>query len=213
MHDVAQIRNVGLQAGYFIFIQHAAHPFDSKLACGSPYNQLANHRIIINRNFIAIVYITVDTYTDTVRFSQLTDNTRRRHEIIFGIFGTDTALYGMSALLQVFLLIMKRFTVSNTNLVLHQVHPYYFFCNRVFHLEACIHFEEIKVTMFVYEEFDGAGTFVMNGFCRGYSRFSHLLAKLGSNKRRGGFFHYFLITALDRTFTLEKMDSVSVIIT
>ena len=76
VHDVTQVTDIGLQTGNLVFVQHATHTFDGEFTSSSPYNQLTNHRVIIDRNFVAFIHIAIDTHTDTVRFHQLTDNTR-----------------------------------------------------------------------------------------------------------------------------------------
>ena len=76
IHDVTQITDICFQAGNLVFVKHTAHTFDSKFTSSSPYNQLTDHRVIINRNFITFVYIAIDTNTNTVGFHQLTDNSR-----------------------------------------------------------------------------------------------------------------------------------------
>ena len=171
IHDMTQITDIRLQTRNLVFIQHTTHTFDSELTGSSPYNQLTNHRVIVYRNFVTFVYVTIDTYTDTVRFHQLTDNTRRRHEIVFRILGTDTAFDGMTTLFQIFLLEMKRFIISNAKLFLNQVYTYYFFSNRMFNLQTCIHFKEIEITMLVDQELNCSSSFIIYSF--GSSHSSH----------------------------------------
>ena len=176
------------------------------------FNQLTDHRVIIDRNFVAFVYIAVDTYTDTVRFHQLTDDTRRRHEVVFRIFGTDTAFDSMTTLFQLFLLEVQRFATGYTQLFLHQIHSNYFFRNRMFYLQTGIHFQEIEVTVLVYQEFNGTSPLIVHCLGSSHCRFTHLLTQFRSHERRRSLFHNFLVTTLNRTFTLEQMNSVSVVV-
>ena len=56
---------------------------------------------------------------------KLLNDTWRWHEVMLGILGTYTALYSVTMLTQVFLLIAKRLTVSYANLLLYEVNAYY----------------------------------------------------------------------------------------
>ena len=183
MHDTFQITEISLQSGNFIFIKHSAHTLDGILTGGGPHNQLTDHGIVINRYLIPFVHIAVYTDTDTVWFSKLLDNTRRRHEIVFRVLGTDTAFDGVAALKQLFLSEMQHLIIGNTDLFLYQVHTNYLLRNRMLYLQARIHFEEVEPTVLVYQKLDGTCTGVVHCLGCGNCLFSHLLTKFGSKKR------------------------------
>ena len=134
VHDGTQIADVVFHTGQLIFVEYAAHPLDSVFAVGSPYNQFTDHRVVVDWNFVSLVHITVDTYTDTVRLCNLFDDTGARHEIHFCIFGTNTTLNSVSTLLDIFLFQLKHLSVGNFNLLFHQIYPNHFFRNRMLHL-------------------------------------------------------------------------------
>lgn len=76
VHDGTQVADVVLYPCQFILMEYAAHPFDGIFAVSSPYDQFADHRVIIDRDFISFVNVTVDTNTDSVRFCNLLDDSR-----------------------------------------------------------------------------------------------------------------------------------------
>ena len=119
----------------------------------------------------------------------------------------------MSALLQVFLFEVQRLVVGHTKLFLYQVHAYHFFRNRMFYLQTGIHFQEVEIAVLVDQELNRTGSFVMHSLCRSHSCLTHFLTQFRSDERRRSFFHNFLVTALDRTFTFKKMYGISEIIT
>ena len=65
-HNAPQVVDVCFYTGNFIFIQNTSHPFDGILPSSSPDNELANHRVIVNRYFIPLVCITVNAHPDAV---------------------------------------------------------------------------------------------------------------------------------------------------
>ena len=47
VHDAAQVADVGFQSRDFELIQHTPHTFDGKLAVCGPYDELADHRVVV----------------------------------------------------------------------------------------------------------------------------------------------------------------------
>ena len=177
MHDALQIGKVGLYARNLVLVEHTAHTLDGILAGGCPYDELTYHRVVVDGNLIAVVHIAVYAHTDSVRLRQLLDDTGRRHEVVFRIFGTDAALYGMTALEQVLLLEVQHLVVGNTDLLFHQVYAYHLFRDGVLHLQARIHFEEIETAVLVYQKLDGTCTGVVHCLCCGNRLLSHFPAQ------------------------------------
>ena len=193
-------------------MQHTTHPFDRILPRRSPNNQLPDHRIIIDRNFITFIHITVDPHPDPVRFGQLADHAGRRHEVVGRIFGTDTAFDRVAALHDIFLPDMQRLVVGDTDLLLHQVESQHLFGDRMSHLQAGIHFKKIKMTVFIDQEFDCPGTGVVDSPGGRYGLFAHLAAQFRRDKRRRAFLHDLLVTALHGAFAFAEMNHVPMII-
>jgi len=47
--------------------------------------------------------------------------------------------------------------LGDQDLTLHQIHPTHQFGDRVFHVDAGIHFNEVQVALFVHQELHGSG--------------------------------------------------------
>ena len=93
-----------------------------------------------------------------------------------------------------------------------EVYAHHFFRDGVFHLQTSVHLQEIKVAVFVHQKFYGTGTTVVHRPGGGYGFLAHLPAEFRCEERRRAFFHDFLVATLYRTFPVEKMYHVAVIV-
>ena len=101
---------------------------------------------------------------------------------------------------------------SNGELPGHQILAGNQLGDRVLHLQAGVHFQEVEVPMFVDQELDGAGAFVVTGQRRFHCGLAHGLSQFGCDKGRGRFFDHFLVPALDRAVSFAQVDGVAVTI-
>ena len=118
----------------------------------------------------------------------------RRTETVCRIFCVDTALHCVQV--REVISTGYRYTGSRLDLFFDQIVVGNFFGNRVLHLYTGVHLHEVKITVFVYEELDSTGTFVIYSFSSFYSSFTHALAQLLAYDRRGGFFNKLLVSSL-----------------
>ncbi|CCY80817.1 choline dehydrogenase [Prevotella sp. CAG:1185] len=135
---------------------------------------------------------------------------RAWYKSVFGVLGANTALNGVSALEQVALLESQLLAVGHTQLLLHQVNAHNLFGYRMLNLQTGVHFEEIKMTVFVNQELYSTCSAVVDGLCGSHCLFAHLLAQLRREERRRTLFNDFLVAALHRAFAVEKMNHVAV---
>ena len=77
-------------------------------------------------------------------------------------------------------------------------------------LQARVHFQKIKIVMFVDEKFDGARVGVATGACKADRGIAHALAQFGGHDRRRSFFDNFLMAALYGTFAFAKRNDAAV---
>src|SRR5688500_4779266 len=77
------------------------------------------------------------------------------------------------------------------------------------YLDAGIHLHEKEVVVLVEQEFHGAQISIMDGLDRFNRHSSDLTSELFIHGRRRGFFHEFLMTALNRTIALAQIDDVA----
>lgn len=89
----------------------------------------------------------------------------------------------------------------------HQIHAPHLFGDAVLYLQTGVHFQKVETLVFTVEdEFHGAGTAVIHGFCQfdrsGAKRFGHSFGQV----RRRGFFENFLVAALHRAIAYAEGD-------
>src|SRR5258708_14135225 len=97
---------------------------------------------------------------------------------------------------------VKRLTRGNVQLVTHQVYACDKFGNRMLYLQACIHFEKIKMLIGIEYEFERPCIHVPGGPGNTHTGRSHLFPYRGSERTRGTCFDNFLMAALDRARSL-----------
>src|SRR4029434_2799606 len=73
-----------------------------------------------------------------------------------GIFRVDAALHGVSPELNILLLIRQPGPCSNQNLITHDINARDSLSDRMFHLNARIHFHEVELLVLVDQELQRA---------------------------------------------------------
>jgi hypothetical protein len=84
----------------------------------------------------------------------------RRLKILLRVLGVDAAFDGMQSRSCMRDVWGKLFPGRDADLFFHQVAPVNLFRDRVFHLDARIHLDEIKTPVLIYEELDRPHIFV-----------------------------------------------------
>ena len=77
----------------------------------------------------------------------------------------------------------KRLACGNTNLFFYQIASVNLFGDRVFNLDACVHFHEVEMAVLVDKELDCARVLVADRFGQFHRSVSHLLAKSWRHQR------------------------------
>ena len=80
------------------------------------------------------------------------------------------------------------------------------------HLQAGVHFQKVKVFIFIDQKLDGTGTAIMTGFGGIHCGFTHTLAQLWINKGRGRLFYHFLVSALNRAIPFAQINRIAMLI-
>ena len=111
------------------------------------------------------------------------DATETRQKVVLGVLRVDPQLHGIAPEADCFLREVQWRTGGNPELLLNDVNPGDLFRNRMFNLNARIHFHEINV--FVdQQEFNGARAFIPYGpggfYCQLAQSLSQLIADLGA---------------------------------
>ena len=132
------------------------------------------------------------------------------------IFCIDPVLYRPTVDLHVTLRQFELFARGNTDHLLDQVDARDRLGNGMFHLQASVHFEEVKAFARLVRarnnEFYRTRTVITNGLGQCDALFAHGLAHLRRDEGRRGFFDHLLVAALDRTFTFVEVDHIAVLV-
>jgi hypothetical protein len=96
----------------------------------------------------------------------------------------------------------------NPQLPVHEVHVRHHFRDRMLHLQARVHLEEIELAVLVEQELDGAGVGVAHLCARPVRRIRHAMAR---GRRRAPAMATpppLLVAALNRTLALDERQHV-----
>ena len=181
LHQLLQECKIGFDTQHIGLRDCVLHAACGLGAIFTPSDQLGDHRIVIDADFIARHDASVKPHI------VIAGNGRRgkdmhlagfRKEIVGRIFGTDTNLDSVSAGNDFTLLQWQRLACGHAQLPFDQVFTRDHFRNRVFDLQARIHFHEEELAVLADDEFNRAGTTVSNGARRRDRRITHFLAHI-----------------------------------
>ena len=126
------------------------------------------------------------------------------------IFGANPRLDRVTAQQDRILLEIQRLTCGNSNLPFHEVQPRHAFRNRMFDLEARVHFDEVEPIVVCQEELDRSGVLVAD--CGG--SFTGCPGEPGAHRRieTGGrrLLDHLLMSPLQGAVALEQVDRAAV---
>ena len=95
---------------------------------------------------------------------------------------------------------------------LHQVDAGDELRDRVFHLDARVHLDEVKLAVFVHQEFDRAGVLVSDLAEAVLERAADVLAHARRDLQRRRFFDQLLMAALNGTLALVQRGDIAVLV-
>ena len=124
-----------------------------------------------------------------------------------GIFGIDPAFDRATFPVNFFLLQSQAFAVGNRDLLRNNVNFGDRLRNRMFHLNASIHFEEVEgVPIDINQKFDGACAAIQEALCKLHRGFMNARAKIRGKSRCGSVFDQLLVAPLNRTVPFAQMN-------
>ncbi len=106
----------------------------------------------------------------------------------------------------------QRMAGGDQDLALHQIDPGNGFRDRVLHLNARIHLDEVQIAGFVHQELDGSGVGVADVAHGVAQAADHLLAQLRGHGGRRRLLQQLLVAALDGAFALAQDLDVPVLV-
>ena len=99
---------------------------------------------------------------------------------------------------------------GNANLLTHQIDAGDHLSDRVFHLEARVHFEEEEFPGRIDQKLDRAGPDVIAGARHFNGALSHLFTQGVVEQGRGRFLDHLLVSTLDAALPLKQMHRIAV---
>ena len=199
----------GFKRGDTEFIQRSFHNRDGPGAGQIERNQFGNQRVVINRQFVALVQVGVQSHPISARRQIFIDGSRAGKKVTIGVFGINPALDGTAAKVQVVKTIAELLTGGQSDLLFDQINAGGQLGDRVLHLDTGVYFHEIKVPIGIQKKFNRAGIAVINRFGSYYGGRAHGLPQFVGQSGGRGFFDEFLKTSLDGAFPLPYMGRVA----
>src|SRR6266849_5953058 len=187
--------------------RHARHGLFTVLAMG---HQLSDEGIIVGWYYTFSIGSGVYTHPGSTGSMEGDDLARRRGKRL-RVLGVDAALDSMAALLDITLqYTFQAFAHGDQNLAFHQVDAGHHLSDRVLHLNARIHLNEVQIALLIHQELDrtrvdvsnpseGAAKRLANGF-------SHVRGDLHGRR----LLQQLLVPPLDAAFALAQADDVTV---
>ena len=220
IHHVFQERNIRFQAANPEFAQRPIHPLARFRQVRAPRRGFDEKRIVIRRESSSGVgRSAVQADAEAGGRPVCRNFPVIRREIICRILRGHAALQRRAIQRNAFLFRqrerrrMQLVSLRNQNLRPHQVDPGDHFCDRVLHLDARIHFDEIPfLRIYVVEKLNGSCIAVFRFACKLHRRIAELGANAGGKICRGRNLHDFLMAPLHRAVTLVEMQKVGVMV-
>src|SRR5574341_1019166 len=170
-------------------------------------DELRDHGIVVRRNNVLGIGGRVHAHPGASRRVEGRNSARRRRELVRA-FCVDPALDAVALDGNLVLGEGKGQARGHANLFLHKVDAGDHFGDGVLHLDPRVHFHEKEVPVLVHQEFDGAGVPVLDALRYGHGHLAHAFPQRLVHDDRRRFFDQFLVSPLDRTLALPKVDDV-----
>src|SRR6266403_2906870 len=187
------------------------HPPHGLSAISALNDQLRNHRVIIGRDYRVRIRRGIHPYAGTARSLKSCDASCRRNECI-GVLGVNTAFDGMPRELHFTDSFFQALPSCYPNLSLNQIYARHQFRHRVLDLNARIHFDEIKRTVLIHQEFNCARIGVPDLLQRAHDFHAQIFAPLGIHPWGRRLLDQFLVAPLNAAFPLTQMNDFAVLI-
>ena len=187
-----------------------AQPRDGLGAIGARHHQLCDHRVVEHRDLRALVDAGVDAYARPRWRPVAGQAADGGQEVAVGILGVDACLDGPAGELHLVLGEGQLLAGGDADHLLDQVQPRHHLGDRVLHLQAGVHLEEVEVEVLVDDELDRAGGAVVHGARQRAGLLAHGATRGLVQAHRRRLLDHLLVTALDRALALAEVDHVAV---
>ena len=203
-------RDGGAHAFNDELIERAPQTHQCFAAALSMDDELADEAVIMDGDFISGIDARIESHAQPSGRMEAADRAGRGREV-FGIFSIDATFNRMAVEFDIFLLELKGGARSDAHLLAHEVDAGDHFRDRMFHLQAGVHFDEIESALGV-EEFKSADARIAELARRARCEAADFVAVAGVERGRGGFLEDFLMAPLQRAVALSEVDRMTLII-
>ena len=212
-------RNVRRHAADTEFTQGAVHTGNRRLGRLGPCRHLFQQAVVIacdHRARIGRAAIQTDAHAGRAAIGG--DAAVIGDKVVQRVLGRHAALQGVPVQLHVILAcdtcrLDKGLALGDQDLRAHDVDAGDFFGDGVFHLNAGVHLDEVKLARFhIHQEFDGARAFIVHLFGDAFAEVTQLFALGGGQIGGGGAFDHLLVAALNRAIAFPQVIDIASLI-
>ena len=189
---------------YYVLIKGIVYKIHGLLSVFSPGNQLRDHWIIVHWYLTSFTYTSVDTdVLVRVRFLVFGQETNWGQELPRWVLCINTIFNRVSIDLDIWLFVLKFMSGRDKNLLFNQIYPSNFFCDRMLHLESCIHLEEVEIFILIHEEFNCTCSVVVTRPSQSDSLITHFFSCCFIHCWTWCFLYNFLVPSLHWTLSFR----------
>ena len=157
-HDPLLQRDVALHPFDHRLGQRQAHARDGGGAVAAVHDQLADHRVVVRRDAVAVVQVGVHAHARAAGCLEALHRAGAGHEGV-RVLGVDAALDRVAGDLDVLLPDRQLLATGDQQLLAHQVDAGDQLGHRMLHLDAGVHLDEVEAAV-LEQELEGAGAAV-----------------------------------------------------
>mmetsp|Transcript_29336 Transcript_29336/g.73840 ORF Transcript_29336/g.73840 Transcript_29336/m.73840 type:complete len:479 (+) Transcript_29336:900-2336(+) len=213
VHHGAQERNVVLYTADHIGVQSLAHGGDTLLAILSVGDQLGDQRIVVHADLAALRDAAVHAHALAHRLAVGVEAADRRQKVAQRVLSVDTRLGGPAARRRhVRLRDGERTVGCYLDHVSHQILASDQLRDRMFHLQACVHLQEVKVALRIDQHLDRARRVVVDSTCQRHSLLAHRTTSLLVDEGARCLLKNLLVATLDTALSLRKVENSAVLV-
>ena len=217
LHQRGQERNIMADAVDDEGVERPRLRLDGAWPVAGVGDELGDHRIVMDRDFAALIDAGVVAHRHAVDASLggrsiFHQAPGRGQETAGRVFGIDAAFDRPAVQLHVALREPELLAIGRADHFLDEIDAGDEFGHGMFDLQARVHLQEIEAAVLPRDEFDGAGRIVIDRLGERHRLLAHLLARRLVEQRRRRFLDHLLVAALDRTFALAEIDDIAVLV-
>ena len=201
---------VGHHAGGHESLEGAREPKGRLPSRRRMRDQLGHQRIEGDRDLRPRFDAAVDPHVHARRRQPVEQSPAGRQKAVRGIFRVQARLDGMSAEAHVLLAEAEGVPLGDQDLLAHQIDARHRLGDRVLHLNARVHLEEIEAPVGVEQELDGPRALVPDRPRRRERRLGQPLAERRIDRRRRRLLEDLLVPPLNRALPLEQVHEMPV---